>query len=40
MIEVRAEGYEQAQQIKQESGTLLHILGTIEHTLCLEQGLF
>jgi hypothetical protein len=27
----------QARQIEQESGTLMHILGTREHTLCLEQ---
>ena len=27
----------QARQIEQESGTLMHFLGTGEHTLCLEQ---
>jgi hypothetical protein len=30
-------GVKQARQIEQESGTLMHILGTGEHTLCLEQ---
>ena len=27
----------QARKIEQESGTLMHILSTREHTLCLEQ---